>query len=131
MRVSQLVEFDAFLGCKILQARENLFISRNNIAQITAEQILVEMLNLSAAFLGVPQPASIWCDFIGKQDGTIAGLAFFDFEIDQLHVNGFENVKQGIVHGTGLARNLRKLVLSGQSQGDNAVIIDERIAQII
>ena len=71
--------FNAFGLGEFSQAAFDLFVSRNDVAQIAAEQILVEMLNLAGAVTLIPQTAGIRGDFVGQQQRAVGSATHFDF----------------------------------------------------
>ena len=122
---------DAFSFGQLRQTAVNFLISGDDVAQIAAEQILVKMLDFAAMILQIPQTAGVGRNLVGQQNRAVGGLAFLDLEIDELHVDLGEDVLERLVDGTRLTGDLRELVLRSQTKGDDAVIVDERITQIV
>ena len=89
------------------------------------------MLDLAGAVLQVPQTAGVRGDLVGEQNSPVTGLALLDLEIDELHVDLREDVFQRIVDCTCLAGDLVELLFGGDAECHDAVVVDERITELV
>jgi len=76
--------FDAFGLGQLDQTAVDLLVRGDDVAQVAAEEVLVEVLDLAGLVLEIPQAAGVRGDLVGEQDGAVGGLALLDLEVDEL-----------------------------------------------
>ena len=105
-----LCDFDALGLGESGQTAFDLLIGGDDVAQVAAEQILVEVLHLAGVIALIPQTAGIRGDLVGEQQRAVGGAAHLDLEIDQLDVDLGEDFDQGFVDAAGERRDLGQIL---------------------
>ena len=77
-----LCDFDALGLGELGQAAFDLLVCRDDVAQVAAEQVLIEVLHLAGMVALIPQTAGIRRDLVGEQQRAVGGTAHLDLEID-------------------------------------------------
>ena len=126
-----LGDFDAFGLGELGQTFLDLLVGWDDAAQTTAEQVLVEVLDLAGVVLLIPQTAGIRGDFVGQQQRAVGGAAHLNLEVNQLDVDLGEDLDQGLVDLTSQRGDLSQILTGAHVKGHEVIIVDERIMQIV
>ena len=132
LRLDELLgDLDALGLGELSKSLLDLLVGGDDAAQAAAEQVLVKVLDLAGVILLIPQAAGIRGDFVSEQQRAVGRAAHLDLEVHQLDVDLGEDLDQGLVDLAGERRDLGEVLAGAHIQGDQIVVVDERIMQVI